>query len=1333
MVSPEQCATAPKAALKAVEAPARPQGSARLVLLAVLALAAATGAMFGVVVFGNEFTKDVHPKGDTYSNSITLVDSSDRAIATADVESFVSLLDLPLLGTAELNKIDGITFGTHNGLEHRKVTGYTVTMESGLAGDSVVSTPRLSLRSEPGVTIEVSIRDSRAWLLDVNDGRTTTTAIDATPSRRLSEASGSCLANGACLYSRDELLRIDSETRRLSEGSFFARADVAAYQVDLNGEDTAQYAASAETVTYFEGSTAIDAHEVLLRMQTSVAHSQIYVLNRTDGSAKLMTRNGTFNFENDELVGCSKKVQTEALGSMSIEDLQLAQPFDAVKIEYDGSRDDFIPHGLLTVEDCTAMNTAKGNLSSPDAQLALFGSSFQYPQGAVNGNAVRKLVRSTVRPQSRAEVEADTIAEMRDLMMNPNNERNRQLRSLREQLAEKHSVEELEEMYDELERRRLAITWKGAEDYTSTSSTNTTKADMLAAVTFTVYEDTYATDSSYTRGTHNQRLGDTGYYTYISHFDLWICTRLADPSFISKTNYYADAEGGLQALLGVGSKSDISSGDYLAASFALDIAGGKGISSSFAFWAGFSRLSGVFEPEGLAELIDDYTDSSLSKTYVASRKLADSDSEVRARALQTTTDFFEIDIYLGTMSEKIEQQLENDLSKAFYHAMYPGACAGGFTAGEDTFYLLGELADMNAGMNFDDAYNFCDKMMTEIEGLSDSDAFFEGSDNMWYNSRRRLAPTSKAQFAGISSLLLGYCETLTDNKGAGATTAHGALELKHAHAWGSYLKKSTPESGGDDMEEYVVAFQGTKANDMSMIQFSTKAEPMAAYWDGKVHIVAEGHYMYMSSLLDCFDWFMDDTGTVPAFVTGHSLGGAAATLYHKGKSVWATYSAANVNTFYPRLVTFGATATSYAGTPVVSGGTTAIRCDDSAIGMYVGTDAVCSGGDVTPAGFADWANGGMSAFCYSAAPQSVRFAHKFDPIPSIMFTGVMYQHQVENAILLWDVYDGSCASNYDASDCAISAKSLDSGEDYKMLGLKGTNPEKIKEWVCSKTKATPISYATTCDQELTSYMTLLNPFPCGMVLAKTYSLSFTASQLASGTVDQADTEGDFKECIEDSGGVRRKLAGCIAGYKWLTGKATDSTIWYDGVEYDVLTYYDKYFKLIDDYDTCVSDWVTSIYAHLGAGIAENPDSYGLMFTFTWIHSTYSMYPLCIEIDTSGKVESFIPDALETAVEADMADKVTDFGCSASEEQACYNFCKMDGYMYSSECYTDCLNNDCCPISVKEINDAYSVSSTDMALYGNMGSCDLTENLVDMEYEAGGKFATGVPTAAAVPS
>jgi hypothetical protein len=303
------------------------------VLLGVLALAAATGAMFGVVVFGNEFTKDVHPMGDTYANSVTLVDTNDRAIATADVESYVSLLDLPLLGTAELNKIDGITFSTHQGVEHRKVTGYTFTQESSFVDGSTVSSPRLSLRSEPGVTIEVSTRDSKAWMLHVTDKSSIETPIETSSQRRLGDGSGSCLANGACLYSHDELLRADAETRQLSEGSFFARADLAAYQVELNGENLMQYLSAVDAPKMLSGVYTQDGHSMLVRASRASEETALYLENTTDQTARLITVNGSFFFSDDELTACAApKKSSKAAPSLTLNQLQEAIDFDSVKI-----------------------------------------------------------------------------------------------------------------------------------------------------------------------------------------------------------------------------------------------------------------------------------------------------------------------------------------------------------------------------------------------------------------------------------------------------------------------------------------------------------------------------------------------------------------------------------------------------------------------------------------------------------------------------------------------------------------------------------------------------------------------------------------------------------------------------------------------------------------------------------------------------------------------------------------------------------------------------------------------------------------------------------------
>jgi hypothetical protein len=1137
----------------------------------------------------------------------------------------------------------------------------------------------------------VSIRDSKAWVQDLSKGRTITTAIDLSTSRRLSDGSGSCLANGACLYSREELLRVDAETRRLSEGSFFARADVAAYQVDLNGENTMQFASPQSVVTSFEGTTSVEGHELLVRVQQA-EHTQVYILNLTDDSAKLMTRNGTWTFANGVVLSCTNKYQDDVVSAMSIDSLVDSRDFKDITVDHGDAEPAFIPNGGFSVGDCTRMNVATGNLSSPSSP---FGASVAFPSHRDSvGNNMRKLAsQHQPRPPTRAERTSEMHAEMMSLMTDHRNPRNQELEYARRQLFEMHSTEELEAMHDELHARRL---WKGDEDMSAKSSSNTTYSDMVAAVDFNVQTTTYATSSSYQSGSWATSLGDTGYYSYISHFDLWIATRLADPSFVTSKNYYADQSGGLQALLGIGKKSDISSGGYLAASFALDVAGHSGISAAFGFWSGFKYLTSyTFTPSELSGLISAQYDASTSTMYEAMRKLKGAENRKLA-----TTDFFEVEIkFKDTMDEKTSDKLAISLSKAFYHAMYPGACAGGFTVGEDALYLIGELAGLNAGIDFDDALNFCDKIMGELDSMTEAeeDAFLDSSDNTFYSGD-----------ATVTSLMFEYCETLMESDGTKASAGGGALPLKHAHAWASYLKKETPESG-KTMTEYVVAFQGTKGNDFSMMQFNNRLQPIAAYWDSKVHIVAEGHYLYMNSLTECLDWFQSTaTSSVPTFVTGHSLGGAAATLYAKGKTAWTTGVTAT-NTFYPRLVTFGAAPTSYAGTPVESLTTgTQIPCDDTAIDANKCTSDCY----VTPDAFISAFSGGMSTWCYYSPPESVRFFHKFDPVPSMMMFGLSYRHELENAVVLWDAYDPSCSSY--TPGCDLSSKDLKSGADIKDLGLKGTNPDLVKDWICTKTKAVPLTYATKCEDELTSYFTLLNPFPCGYVLLKTYLNTFTSTQLIDGTVDQIDTEGDLRDC---AGGLYTE-AGCIGGLKWLAGE--DATVMYNGMDYDILAFYGEFFKLIDDFETCTSNWVTSIYAHMGAAVGDNPNFGAMVFTFAWIHSAYAMYPLCIDT-SSGSIENYIPAGMESSVVSDLSDKAGKISsaCTSTKIEACKDFAVFNGYKMEKDPYLDCVQSaDCMPIPVKAINTKYSIATSDLVTL--VGS-DWEQREVEETYMAGSEY------------
>ena len=79
-------------------------------------------------------------------------------------------------------------------------------------------------------TIKISTRDGKATLTEgsYDVAIQTSNTVD----RRLlaeSEQIGQCLANGACLYSKDELVRLSQTSRRLMESYFEANADIATY------------------------------------------------------------------------------------------------------------------------------------------------------------------------------------------------------------------------------------------------------------------------------------------------------------------------------------------------------------------------------------------------------------------------------------------------------------------------------------------------------------------------------------------------------------------------------------------------------------------------------------------------------------------------------------------------------------------------------------------------------------------------------------------------------------------------------------------------------------------------------------------------------------------------------------------------------------------------------------------------------------------------------------------------------------------------------------------------------------------------------------------------
>jgi len=991
MVAPEQCATAPKTLVsKQAAAPAAAKTSTtRVVLLAVLALAAATGAMFGVVVFGNEFTKDMHPKGGA------LVDSEDRAVATAAVESYVSLLDLPLLGTAELNKVDGITFSTYKGIEHRKVTGYTVTKETAVVGDSEVATPRLSLAtSAPGVTVEVSVRDNKAWLSDAAAGKVATTAIDATSQRRLADG-GSCLENGACLYSRDELLHLDAASRRLEEGSFFARADVAAYQVELDGDVMPYLERSAEGSAYLDGTWVEGGHRLRLRVAETPAGTEAFFTNYSSGKSKLLTKDGAYMYSYDGRLRECQEAYHGAVADYTVDSLVNSMTFESVEVSHGEAQADFIPFHPAA-EDCFALVSKLGNMSTPEALEA-----FPKLAGAMQN--------------------ADVVS------------------------AAKGSI------YSAKNRRRLAKTVQ----MQAKRDRHPSAQEMLSLMA----------------KEPRRKLG-------VSNYDLWVATRMADPTFIDFGGYvsgsWADA-----AFSGATGK--------MPTDVALSLGGLYGISKKFAEWSGFTyygarrRLSEETEQRKLRGMPMDmcgelemmcfkFRDEracmefemtcgkSMGKAMKPMKLMAADDlyfakppedlavdsyeyKMAKEKAIaqeEMVMHFYQTDVateYLAVPSKESIQELDiGSISCGSYTSM--DTCLG---------YEF-------AGCAWNDFYSCCSDAGIKCGGAElvelDLAAALGGVGDKASTYTTAITKTTSfltAEFAGscpggflptnpmMDAIKIGLiCKEVKSGDFAGmcaGTDSSTFSMMTEPNAWASLLVKDGKK---------VASFQGTKMHDASMMDYSLKRDPVYLKFGGPATVIQEGYALYVSHLFTCM-YAMPS----PDFVTGHSLGGAAAVVYNKivGGS----------------LVTFGAPATYYR-----SFGVSGLTSPSVTTGYEIKTKLPVSVPSTLPT--------------YSCGGSSVRYFHKFDPIPGFYYAGGMWMHETAKAVMVWDEASSACGVS---GSCGVNPKVNGA--------IKGTT---LPKYLCTEFGIKTSAKSFGCSgMDYFSYTNVINPVPCAeVILAQAYAM-----------------------------------------------------------------------------------------------------------------------------------------------------------------------------------------------------------------------------------------------------
>jgi hypothetical protein len=540
------------------------------------------------------------------------------------------------------------------------------------------------------------------------------------------------------------------------------------------------------------------------------------------------------------------------------------------------------------------------------------------------------------------------------------------------------------------------------------------------------------------------------------------------------------------------------------------------------------------------------------------------------------------------------------------------------------------------------------------EATAQSYSFSASSFASQANSDRNSLPSSLTTLIEGASHMAVVLDNFCVDFLASHPALYNSLELDEANSWASYLVKDVVGYDGVTLTEpeYIVVFQGTKATDMSMVQYNLDIEPVFAFLSStKPTIMPSGYYRYMSSLLACMDDmiaspFDGTTNTIPTFITGHSLGGAAATLYAQSKDEWlpdASQIAAGYT--YPRLVTFGAAPTAYNGPSPTDGIVKPlIVCEETIVGEVETVESVrrltadddgtmgeetmgrycTSEGYLTGTGMSLYLGElAISSFCELAPPNSVRFYHKFDPIPSIMLWGGQYAHVASFGMMLGDYSIDTCAS---VTGCLISSAEKSDTADYWDYRLRGTNPFLITDYLCTEDSVQATSMYTSCESGLSSYMTMMQPMPCAQIPLMKYWQKHD---------NLLTPDFSFKNMVLD----------------------------FADLKYSMLVIY-------EDYMDCVGDWYTTFSTYWDKAIIEMPWSGGLAFTFTYVHATYGLYPLCVDIDERSGMP--LAQGNEGGESVDQPD------CTSTEIDACSDYCRDYGGGDPS-CITCCVwSEECMP-------------------------------------------------------
>jgi hypothetical protein len=264
--------------------------------------------------------------------------------------------------------------------------------------------------------------------------------------------------------------------------------------------------------------------------------------------------------------------------------------------------------------------------------------------------------------------------------------------------------------------------------------------------------------------------------------------------------------------------------------------------------------------------------------------------------------------------------------------------------------------------------------------------------------------------------------------------------------------------------EFAVSFQGSKYDEPSMLFYSLKKDPVYFEYNGAKIVTTEGYALYTALTIPCIEDLVSnqDVDEV-SWITGHSLGGAAATIY---KMVGGEGD----------LVTFGAPPTApMEYDPALVKYEMDFPDIEPIYGSTLPSSVISSGNPIT----------------------GTRYFHKFDPVPGFYFNVLYWKHQISDAYMLYDT-TGTCSYGgletlsspvgplaTTTTGPGVGKYDFDADEDDLDFSEKSLLASSLYEFLCTEYSVKPNAYhfTGTAAEKYFSYTNAASPVPCVEALA----------------------------------------------------------------------------------------------------------------------------------------------------------------------------------------------------------------------------------------------------------